>query len=518
VTDAKDRSRRRLRLVSLAIALGGIERVASAVGGAVRVSLMVWGLSAKDYGLYVAIFGIVNTATLLDFGLHYGVLTAVARASGKDDADEVRSTISTGFTLYTIVSTVSALVLVPLTILAPLEWVFGLKPDQVQVARAVTVIGFGSLLLSMPTKVAISATTGLQEGYLASAFRTTSTILQLAVLGLVVVFWRGALLPIVVASTLLDLALSGGFAAWVLRFRDDRTRISWGAVKRRLVAPLLGSGAVFFTSNLASLFRRSLSAVWVSHALGTAAVPRFSIPFALFTIALTFTDLAAGSLLAPYGEASAREDWDWVRRAFRTGVSATLAGALLFAILGGVHGVSVVHLWTPSAPAPSKALCWWFAAWLVSQAFTNSSVTLLNGLHKQRIVMWAGLAEGVLTFVGTWLVVRHFGVEGVAAVMAGAGAIGAIALTFVAVPAVTAGRVSFTASRLARLGIAAAAATAFAFLLEPALVGQRTIVHVLAGAPPVAALFVALCWRGVLSDTERARAKAWLAARRRRAA
>lgn len=516
-TQARDHSRRRLRLVSLAIALGGIERIASAVAGAARVSLMVWGLSKRDYGLYVAIFGIVNTATLLDFGLHYGVLTAVARASGKDDADEVRRTISTGFTLYSIVSAVSALVLIPLAIVAPLRWVFGLQPDQVEVARAVTVIGFGSLLLSMPTKVAISATTGLQEGYLASAFRTISTILQLAVLGAVVVFWRGMLVPIVVASTVVDLALSGGFAAWVLRFRDERTRIARASVERSLVAPLLGSGAVFFTSNLASLFRRSLSAVWVAHALGTAEVPRFSIPFALFTIALTFTDLAAGSLLAPYGEASARGDWGWVRRAYQSGLGATLAAALLFAVLGGVHGASVVHLWTPSAPTPSPMLCVWFAIWLVSQAFTNSSVTLLNGIHAQRIVMWAGLGEGLATVVATWAVVRHFGVEGVAAAMAGAGTLGAVALTFFAVPAVTGRRVTASPGRLARLAVTAAAAAALALALEPLLVHQRTLVHVVLGAPPVAALFTLLCWRWVLNDAERARVAGWIAARRRRA-
>src|SRR6478672_11065377 len=105
------RAQERSRLVRLAIFFGSGERIVGAFAGAARVSLLVWALGARDYGLYVLVLGVVATANLLDFGVHYGVLTSISLASGRDDTPEIRRIASTGMGIYSALSGAALLVL-----------------------------------------------------------------------------------------------------------------------------------------------------------------------------------------------------------------------------------------------------------------------------------------------------------------------------------------------------------------------------------------------------------------------
>ncbi len=94
--------------------LGGVERVVASVTGAVRVSLFAWALGPRDYGLYLVILGFVAAANLLDFGVHFGALSAIASASGRDDRAEIARITSTAFFVYLRITVRAALLLTPL--------------------------------------------------------------------------------------------------------------------------------------------------------------------------------------------------------------------------------------------------------------------------------------------------------------------------------------------------------------------------------------------------------------------
>ena len=502
MTGSTDHSRERFRLARLALAAGGLERVLGAVFGAARVALLAWGLSTRDYGLYVAVLGIVATTGLLDFGLSFGLLNAVAKARGRDDDSAVRAIVSTAFLIYSLIAAVALAVFVPVALLAPMREMLHVDPDQVGLARAIAAIGFGEALLVMPLRVFPSTFMGRQEQHVGSLFRMGAGLAQFVAMAIALFVWRGELLPAVALPAAADLAGALIFAGWA---RRRRVVIALRAARREYVRPLFGSGLVFFVSNVANLLRRSFPAIIISNALGPQAVPAFSVPFAMFTIGLSVSELIAGSLWPAYGEAAARGDWPWIRRAFRMGTSAAMLAATGIALLGALGGAEVMGLWAPRIPLPPRQIFAILAVWLMTQASSSTAGTLLSGLNRNWLYMWSNLFEGVATLgLGFWLVRSH-GIAGVAAAMVIGGVASALALNVYVTPRVTDRNVRVDGMEYGKLLLSALPAAVVGLALRSISVAWPAFARMLVVATGVGSVYVVAAWTLVLNPSARQR-------------
>ncbi len=184
----------------------------------------------------------------------YGLVNAIAKARGEDNVGQLRELVATGFLIYTAISVVAFLALIPLVAGPPLAKFLRVPPDQVHLARIVAVIGFAGVFASMPLRVTPAALTGLQEQHVPAVFRSLSGLFQLALLAGSLVLWRGQLIPVVMIGALSDPLASTIFAIWAARHRPS-VGLSLRAASLHYVKPLLSSSMVFFISNLANLFK-----------------------------------------------------------------------------------------------------------------------------------------------------------------------------------------------------------------------------------------------------------------------
>ena len=502
MTGSPDHSRERFRLARLAVAAGAMERALGAVFGAARVALLAWGLSTRDYGLYVAVLGIVATTGLLDFGLSFGLLNAVAKARGRDDDAEVSAIVSTAFLIYSLIAAVALLLFVPFALAAPMRQLLHVDPDQVGLARAIAAIGFGEALLVMPLRVFPSTFTGRQEQHVGSLFRVATGFAQFVAMAVALFVWRGKLLPAVALPAAVDLATALIFAGWA---RRRRVVVVLRAAKREYVRPLFGSGLVFFVSNVANLLRRSFPAIIISNALGPGAVPAFSVPFAMFTIGLSVSELIAGSLWPAYGEAAARGDWPWIRRAFRIGTSAAMLAATGIALLGASGGAEVMSIWAPKIAVPPREVFAILAVWLVTQASSSTAGTLLSGLNRNWLYMWSNLFEGVATLgLGLWFV-RTSGITGVAAAMVIGGVVSALALNVYVTPRATDRNVRIDGMEYGKLLLSAVPAAVVGLALRSTGRTWPAFARMLTVATGVGLVYTLAAWMLVLTPSARER-------------
>ena len=498
------RSAERFRLARLAVVLGGVDRVLGSVASAVRVPLLLWGLNTREYGMYVAILGLVATANLFDFGLHFGVTNAVSKARGMDDEASIRRTVSTAFLIYTAVSLGVLLLLVPLVWISPLSWLLHIDPTEAGVARLAVLIGFGGILLGMPLKVSLAGLAGYQEQYIVSAFRSLSSVLQLAALAVAVAWFHAQLVGVALVGAAADLALLAGCTVWVSYHRPllaprpkEASRTAAGA--------LFAVGTVFFVTSIANMLKSSLGATIVSHSLGPDAVPAFSVPLALFTIAFGLSALVGASLWPAFGEAAARSDWSWVGKAFRSGFKAALLVAGFFGTLGALYGDRVIEVWAPRAGLPSRLLLALLALWLLGQTVITTAASLLAGIGRVQVCMWLSLAEGILVFAASVLLVSPFGSEGVAGAMALSSTIGAFLFLYWAVPRWTSGRVLPSAADLTRVAGCMAVAGLLGFALRRALPPSSPLLTLALGASLTAGAYAVSAWFWGLEPEERDR-------------
>lgn len=512
VKPKSDPAGERFRLARLAIFAGGAERAIGVLIGAARIPLLVWDLTIQDYGLYVAVLGVVAPAGLMDFGLHYGLVNAVTRARGQGDDASIRSDVATAFVVYSVIAAIAIVVFLGFTVAAPMQWLLHISATQARLARAIAAIGFGGLLLAMPLRVFPATLTGLQRQHVVSAYRTMAGVMSFAVTCVVVLLWRGKLLPVVVGGTVSDLSCGVLFGLWA---RRGWVPLHLGSAAPRRARALISSSLVFFATNLANLFRRSSVTVVLSNALGPQGVPAFSVPFALFLIADTLSQLIAGSLWPAYGEAGARGDWAWVRRAFHGASNLVMVLAGWMAVLGATAGDLVVSVWARKAPLPPRGAFLAFAVWLITQAAFASPAILLSGLNRSKLVMWTTLVEGVVVLGLGAACVRTFGVLGIVVPMAGCGALSALFVSVIGVPQATEGNVHVDAGRYLRSAGCLLVSAVLGWLLRSTSAGWPAIVRIAVVAGTVTPLYGGLVWAFALLTEEKARFGAWLAARTR---
>jgi O-antigen/teichoic acid export membrane protein len=217
------------------------------------------------------------------------------------------------------------------------------------------------------------------------------------------------------------------------------------------------------------------------------------------------SELLAGSLWPAYGEAAVRGDWNWVRRAFRAGTTATMLVAGLAAILGAAAGDDVVRIWTPKIPVPSHGLFLWLAVWLLGQGGIAATGTLLCGLNRNRLLMWTTLVEGSMTIGLSAYYVSGHGIAAVAACMASCSVVAAVVLAALAVPRVTAGNVFVDRGLAARTAASIVASACAGWLFRSIASPLPVIARVVFVSIGTTALYTALAWWCVLSADERAR-------------
>ena len=509
-------SRERFRLARLAMAVGGLERVVSTVVGAARIPLLVWGLSSRDYGLYVTILGVVATAALTDFGLSLGVVNAVSKAHGEGAPGRAREVAATGFVIYTVITAASLVATGFFAWLAPLPTLLGVAPDQGRLARTLATLGFVGILLPMPLRVVPAVMVGTQQQHVPALFRTILMPVQMGLLAFVLVAWRGALVPVAIVGAVFEPVAWLSFALWAAVYQPGAA-IHLRAASTRYVRVLLGSGLLFFMTNVASLFKRTVPIVVISRALTPEGVPPFSVPMALFAIGISASDVVAVSLWPAYGEAAARGDWPWVERAFRAGSKAALTIAVLVAALGLLVGADVVAIVASKISMPPRGVFAWLALWLLTQALTSIATFPLAAMGRNRLVMWMSLGEGALTVFATSVLVRPYGVQGVAFAMMVSGATSAIFLSAYAVPRATQGRLRVDIATYARLALCGLATTGAMWPVARALAAYSPLARVLGVTGPTLICYGGLAWAFVATALERERLRQWCTLRLARA-
>jgi O-antigen/teichoic acid export membrane protein len=94
----------------------------------------------------------------------------------------------------------------------------------------------------------------------------------------------------------------------------------------------------------------------VSHYLGSAHVTPYNVTWRLVMLTAVLQTLVFPALWPAYAEAYARQDYAWMRQAFRIVMRATLALNLAFAVVFIAFGKTLIRLW--AGPAAVSSALW----------------------------------------------------------------------------------------------------------------------------------------------------------------
>jgi len=170
---------------------------------------------------------------------------------------------------------------------------------------------------------------------------------------------------------------------------------------------------MFVILQLAAAIGFSSDNVVIAQNLGSAAVTQYSVPARMFSLITMVIITVISPLWPAYGEALARRDFDWVRRALKRSMEISLLIGLSANLLLVALAPRILRWWIGTKITPSFLLLVSLAIWGVLCAVSTAPTTLLNGAGMLKGQAAAAAVACVVNLGLSIYLTRRIGIAGV---------------------------------------------------------------------------------------------------------
>jgi O-antigen/teichoic acid export membrane protein len=410
--DARDRNHRRGKHLKLTVFTGFMARAGAMLVTIVSVPLTLSYLGDERFGLWMTATSVVSMLAFADFGIGNGLLSAVAEASGRDDLDQIRRYISSGFTI--LIAIAACMLLLFFSTAYPLvDWahVFNVHTPT---ARAEAGPAIAALVLcvagSVSALVVPRVQLALQYGFI---YNLSVTIAQFAVICAIwlISIGHGSVPLLIFALSGVPVLISG--INGVLFFRRNRQfRPAWAFVDKAAMRRILNTGLLFVLLQIGISISFTSDKLIIARLLGAEAVASYAVYERVFGVGVNLVLVMLTPIWPAYAEAWARNDTEWVRRALRRSLSLSIGVSAAFAASIVVAGPLIVTLWTRKNVHVDSIVLYGLGIWCVIQSMLNALSMLLNGLHMIRIQVIASILSACVAIPLKLFLVRDLGPAG----------------------------------------------------------------------------------------------------------
>ena len=314
----------RYRRVGITASSAFIAKALNILISFLSVPLTVHYLGAERYGVWLTISSIITWMSMTDFGLAGNALiNVIAEATGRDDKKEAQHYTASAFWALTGVSVAAAILCLSTFRFIPFRSVFQVSAatsgQELQTACGLTLLFF---VTAFPLSIQGSIYSAYQDGFLSNIWGISANLVSL--MALVFVSRTHGGLPMLV------LALSGTRTVvsicnvfFIFRrypwLRPVPSAVRWVCVKR-----LFRLGSKYLGTQLASLGIYQSQPMIITQLLGPSKVVIYVVAYKVISLPIDLTYMATAPFVSAFGEAKARQDWQWIKGAYKNATRASL--------------------------------------------------------------------------------------------------------------------------------------------------------------------------------------------------
>jgi len=389
------RSMERYRRIALTSLAGMGAKGIAVLTSLISVPLTLHYLGTERYGLWMTASSLIAALAFADLGMGNGLVNAIARAHGLNDNSTARKAISSALLMLAGIAAGLLVLFVAIYPLIPWAKLYGLQTSVAMAeagpATAVLVVIF---LLSMPLGIVQRVQIGYQQGFQSSAWIACGSIAGL--IGVLLAIRCQAGLPWLV------FAMAGGpffvsilnwgvvfYGSW-RNLRPQLALFDWNEARS-----LAGTGFSFFILQLFAVIGNASDNIIITQVVGVSAVASYAVTQKLFMSAQVAQYFIA-PLWPAFGEAMARQDFEWARRTLnRALIWSGLLGLLTATVLCGFGSV-ILTMWVGAAMVPPFSQLLGFGFWVLLAGYGGVMSSFLNqgNLLRAQVVFY-GIASVV---------------------------------------------------------------------------------------------------------------------------
>jgi O-antigen/teichoic acid export membrane protein len=393
----------------------GASAIARTIGiftSLISVPLTFRYLGTERYGIWMILISFISVLAFVDFGIGNGLINAVAEAYGRDDRVRAQQAVSSAVLL--MVALAACFGAVGAVAYPWLPWtrlLHGATIEAVAEGRSAFLVMYCWFVLSLPLSLVTRVLAGLQRTYTAQIVVALGNIASLVAL-LTVIAMHGGLPALVLASISGVILATAANISLLLRDFSWLTP-SFAACHAASVSKMMRLGATFFVLQCCFAAAYTSDNLVIAQVLGPATVAAFAIPQKLFSSVDMVVNLGIAPLWPAYGEALARGDLAWVRKAFWGSLGLTLVLTLPLCTALAFGGPWILRVAAGRTLRVPLTLMIALGVWGVVSALSNAVATMLNGTGVVKpqtlVVVFASLCNLCLSIILT----RRLGVVGV---------------------------------------------------------------------------------------------------------
>ncbi|HEY8175054.1 MAG TPA: oligosaccharide flippase family protein [Gemmatimonadaceae bacterium] len=366
-------------------------------------------LGPVAFGLWVLITTVTGYYGLLDFGIRNAVLRYAARFR-LGEQSEVAEIISTAFFTYAMIGGLILLLAIfgawrlESLLRVPAAWV---QPGKM----LLMVVGIGTAL-SFPLSVFGAVLEGLQLFTWIAAVQSAGALIRAGLI--VAALQRGyGLLAVGVITVAINLITSLAFLC-VATVACPHMRLHWRYVRRRTLHMLGTFGVITFWIGIAQKLRFEADTLVIGAFLSVEAIAVFAIASKLVSYATDLVQNVAQVFTPVFSYLDATGDRREMRRALVLGnrYSSFIAFSMAAVLL--VMGRTIIHAWVGAEYASSYAILVTLTIPTALYLAQAASTKVLYGMARHHALAWVLLAEGLANVTLSILLLRRYGILGVA--------------------------------------------------------------------------------------------------------
>jgi O-antigen/teichoic acid export membrane protein len=377
-----NRGLERYRRVGITASSSFIAKALNILISFLSVPLTVHYLGAERYGVWLTISSLITWMSMTDFGLAGNALVNVlAEASGREDRAAAQHYTASAFWALTGVSALAGVISVASFRYIPWRSVFRVSAStsthELQLACGLTLVFF---VLAFPLSIQNSIYSAYQDGFLANAWNIGANIFSLAAL-IVVSQTHGGLPQLVLALSGTRALVSIANCFFLFRryhwLMPTPSAVRWQAVKR-----LFSLGAKYLVTQLASLGIYQSQPIIITQMLGPAKVVIFVVAYKIIALPMDLVFMATQPFVSAFGEAKARNDWHWIKGAYRNAVKASVGFGVPLLVVIALTAKPLIRIWAGSIAIPSTSLVFWLSIYTLVGIGLMAAGQMLTGLES----------------------------------------------------------------------------------------------------------------------------------------
>jgi O-antigen/teichoic acid export membrane protein len=379
----------------------------------ITVPLTLKYLGNERFGLWMTIISVLTMAAFADFGVGNGVLTTVANAFGRDDMEDVRKAVSSGFALLNAIA--GGLLFAFFILYRFVNWgdFFHVASPQARIEAGPALAVFACCFAcNVSMDVVQRVQLGLQQGYRYGLWQMSGSITGL--IGVLTGIALHVSLPVLVIAmagaptfaTALNTIHFFGFVRPDLRPRRE-------LVSRDMINRIAKLGGLFLVLQVVVAVSFSADNFIIARTLGAVNVPEYSIPQRMFSLITMMSAMMVAPLWPAYGEAISRGDMTWVRHTLRTSLLLVLTASSIASATILLLSHRLIYWWVGSRIHPPFILLLGLAIWTVIGCCGDALASFLNDASIIRFQASVGAAFGVGCLILKVFFVRRFGIAAV---------------------------------------------------------------------------------------------------------